>query len=108
MTDKQNENSSEKPWLFKPGQSGNPNGRPKGPTLKEYARSWLAGMTQEEKDKFLKELPPETVWRMAEGNPAQDNTSEVNIHVTPLLGGDSHAVLTDNSNRKAIETESTE
>lgn len=47
----------------------NPNGRPKGKTLKEFAREMLMSMSDEEKLEYLKQLPPEIVWRMSEGNP---------------------------------------
>lgn len=58
-----------KPWLWKKGQSGNLAGRPKGVTLKEYAKDFLARMTDEERDAFMDGLNKETIWKMAEGNP---------------------------------------
>lgn len=75
---KQQEKQHRSPWLkdyeWKPGQSGNPNGRPPGPTLKEWARQFLMELPDEEKLDFLKCLPAEIVWKMAEGNP--HNTSD--------------------------------
>jgi hypothetical protein len=60
-----------KPWQFKPGQSGNPGGRPKGTvSLKTYARKYLEGLSEEEKLEFMAGLDKSEVWRMAEGNPA--------------------------------------
>lgn len=63
------------PYLWKKGQSGNPNGRPKGKTLKEFAREYLESLPDDEKVEYLASLPTEIVWKMAEGNP--ENKTDV-------------------------------
>ena len=52
-----------------PGNTANPQGRPKGKTLKEFAREFLAMKTEKEKMAYLKSLSKDFVWKMAEGAP---------------------------------------
>jgi hypothetical protein len=60
-------------WLkahqWKPGQSGNPNGRPPGKSLKTFVREYFEQLGDDEKMEFLKHVDPKTAWEMAEGKP---------------------------------------
>lgn len=71
----QEKNSKEwlKPWQYKKGQSGNPDGRPKGSiSMKTYVRNKLLTMTPEEREIFLEGVDKKTIWEMAENKPTQD------------------------------------
>lgn len=72
-TEKQRKNSDNlRPFQWKKGQSGNIMGRPKGKTMKEYARQYLERMTDEERDEWLEGLSKDSIWEMAEGKPKAD------------------------------------
>jgi hypothetical protein len=76
ITDKQGINKrleNIKPYQWKKGQSGNIMGRPKGKTMKEYVKEYLARMTDEERDEWLEGIDKTEIWKMSEGNP-QSNT----------------------------------
>ena len=60
---------TDKPWLWKKGFCPNPGGRPKGKSMKEYAREYLSKMTDEERDEWFEGLSKEVIWKMGEGNP---------------------------------------
>lgn len=87
-----------KAWQYKKGQSGNPGGRPKGTiSLKAYARKHLESMTDEQKEEFMNGLNKDTIWKMAEGNPKQDNTTEVKMDssLIGLIKGNNEPEATD-------------
>ena len=75
-----NKQTNSRPWLFKPGQSGNPGGRPKGSkSLKTYAQEMLRDMTDEEKLEYMKGLDKKIIWEMGEGKPKQDVEADVTL-----------------------------
>lgn len=67
------------PYMWKKGQSGNPAGRPKGKTMKEYARELLECQTEEERQAFLNGIPKIDIWKMVDGNPQNTLAAEVKV-----------------------------
>ena len=63
-----------KPHQWKPGQSGNPNGRPSNLSktfvrlLEMNKNGELDNMTEKEKREFVKSLPPIIRWMIARGS----------------------------------------
>ena len=53
---------------WKPGESGNPSGRPKN-TMKDFMRRRFMGLSDEEKEEFLEGVPKVDQIKLAEGNP---------------------------------------
>jgi hypothetical protein len=76
LTGEQQENSKVpkqlQPFQYKKGQSGNPSGRPKGLSLKEYAKLKFLTMTEDEKEDFFEGLNKQEIWKMGEGNPSNN------------------------------------
>ena len=81
---------------FGPGNIANPNGRPKGKTMKEFAREFLMSMTDEKKLEFLNSLTKDIVWKMAEGQPHQTTDITSAGKPIPILGN----VHSDNGNKQ--------
>ena len=66
---------------FKPGCAPGP-GRPKGKTMKEFAREWFFNKTEEEKIAYiemLEEERPGFAWEMSEGKAKQDTEVDLNV-----------------------------
>src|SRR3990167_4416702 len=80
-----------------PGHKGGP-GRPKGKTLKEFARDYLMGLPDEKKTEFLNTLSKDIVWRMAEGNPS--NSTDITTGGEPLPLFDYTRVRINDGNKK--------
>lgn len=73
------------PYQFKKGQSGNPGGRPPGPSLKERARIMLMAMTDEEAQEYLEGIDKKTIWEMAEGKAKQDTELHGRLSISQVL-----------------------
>jgi len=66
---------------FLPGNPPGP-GRPKGQSLKEFAREYLMTLPPEAKKEYLDKLPQDIVWKMAEGMPSQEQEVKGNLSIT--------------------------
>jgi len=75
---------------FGPGNIANPNGRPKGTSIKDLVRQYLEKHPNDLKA-FVKHFVKknrELAWQMLEGRPAQDVTSAgEKIEPNPIYGG---------------------
>ena len=84
---------------WKPGQSGNPSGRPKD-VMKSFQREEFAAMSDDDKRKFLKTVPALDRWKMGEGNP--HSTTDITSNDLPIpIFGNVHSDLGNKKDKKA-------
>ena len=57
-------------------------------SLKEFARRYLLNLPEKEKQTFMKNLPAELIWKMAEGNPHSTVDETHKILPTPIMSFD--------------------
>jgi hypothetical protein len=74
-----------KPWQFKKGQSGNPLGRPPGRSLKDRAKAYLSGLTDEEAEEYFAGMDKKDVWEMAEGKAKQDVDANIKAEIKIIV-----------------------
>lgn len=80
-----------KPYQYKKGQSGNPSGRPKGISMKEYAKLKLLSMTDDEREDFFNGLSKDIIWEMAEGKADTKTDVTSGGKPIPILGLNVHS-----------------
>ncbi len=58
-------------------------------SMKEFARRYLLEMSEQDKKEFMSRLTPETIFKMAEGNPhSTEDTTVKHIIPTPIMSLD--------------------
>lgn len=90
------------PYMWRKGQSGNPLGRPKGKTMKEYAREMLECQTEEERQAFFHGLPKEIIWKMAEGNPDNKSTVSATVETKTTIPQEALDIINDAIKEKKL------
>jgi hypothetical protein len=72
-------------------------------SLKQFAREYLQSLPEEQKIEYLKTLPGELVWKMAEGMPeTKGDITSGGEKIVPIYGGQSIDIQGHNSDQEDI------